>query len=145
MWNTLAATIKMLHPGQTVEGDYPCEYYCLWRLSLWALLLCSVTRCDITMGNDIARDIHCDITISNDIARIIHCDITRVMTLLGMSIVTSQSVIALLCVYIMTSQCTMALLWASFIMYYYFQLLYCCFPGKLFKIIHSTLKSTPNQ
>ncbi len=26
------------------------------------------THYDITMGNDIARDIHCDVTMSNDVA-----------------------------------------------------------------------------
>ncbi len=34
------------------------------------------THYDITMGNDVARDVHCEITMSNDIARDIHCDIT---------------------------------------------------------------------
>ncbi len=40
-------------------GDYPCEHYLLWRLSLWALLLYSMTHYDITMGSGIARDVHC--------------------------------------------------------------------------------------
>ncbi len=31
---------------------------------------------DITMGNDIARNVHYKITMGNDIARDIHCDIT---------------------------------------------------------------------
>ncbi len=31
---------------------------------------------DITMGNDLARDIHCDVTISNDIAMCIYHGIT---------------------------------------------------------------------
>ncbi len=30
--------------------------------------LCSMTHYDITMGNDIAKDIHCDVTMSNDVA-----------------------------------------------------------------------------
>ncbi len=51
-------------------------HYILWRLPLYALLLCSMAHYDITMCNDIARDIHCDITMGNDIARDIHCDIT---------------------------------------------------------------------
>ncbi len=32
------------------------------------------THYNITMGNDIARDVHCEITMSNDVARDIHCD-----------------------------------------------------------------------
>ncbi len=35
-----------------------------------------VTHYDITMGNDVTRDVQCEITMGNDIARDIHCDIT---------------------------------------------------------------------
>ncbi len=49
------------------DGDYPRVHYFLWRLPLCQLLSCSMTQYDITMGNDIASDIHCDITMSNDI------------------------------------------------------------------------------
>ncbi len=38
--------------------------------------LCSMTHDDITMGNDIARDVHCNITMGNHIAKYIHCDNT---------------------------------------------------------------------
>ncbi len=31
---------------------------------------------DITMGNDVARDVHCEITMGNNVARDIHCDVT---------------------------------------------------------------------
>ncbi len=41
----------------------------------YALILCDIQACDlwmathdITMGNDIARDVHCEITMSNDVA-----------------------------------------------------------------------------
>ncbi len=34
------------------------------------------TYYDITMGNDIARDVHCEITMGNDIGRDIRCDAT---------------------------------------------------------------------
>ncbi len=34
------------------------------------------THYDITMGNDIARDVHSEITMDNNIARDIHCDVT---------------------------------------------------------------------
>ncbi len=43
--------------------------------SQWVMTL-QYIHCDITMSNDIARDIDCDITMGNDIARDIHCDIT---------------------------------------------------------------------
>ncbi len=35
-----------------------------------------VTHYDITMDNDVARDVHCKITMGNDVARDIHCDVT---------------------------------------------------------------------
>ncbi len=34
------------------------------------------TQYDITMGNDVARDVHCEITMGNAIAIDIHCDVT---------------------------------------------------------------------
>ncbi len=34
------------------------------------------THYDITMGNDIARDVHCEITMCNDVASDIHYDVT---------------------------------------------------------------------
>ncbi len=61
-----------------------------------------VTHYDITMGNDVARDIHCDVTMSNDIAMCtyhgITMHVTRVMTLLCVDL------------HIMASQCIMTLL-----------------------------------
>ncbi len=42
-----------------------------------ALLLCSMTHCDITMGDDVARDANCNITMGNDTARDIHCEVTK--------------------------------------------------------------------
>ncbi len=58
----------------------------MWVLQLCTQLLCSMTRYDITMGNDVARDVHCNITMGNDahcnitmgndIARDIHCGVT---------------------------------------------------------------------
>jgi hypothetical protein len=41
-----------------------------------ALLLCSMTHYDITMGHDIARGTHCDITMSNGITRVTNHDVT---------------------------------------------------------------------
>ncbi len=36
--------------------------------SQWVMTLLRMPYCGITMGNNIARDIHCDITVGNDIA-----------------------------------------------------------------------------
>ncbi len=33
----------------------------------WTLLLCSMTHYDITIGNDVARDVHCEIIRSHGI------------------------------------------------------------------------------
>ncbi len=41
-----------------------------------ALLLCSMTHYDITMGDDVARDANCNITIGIDVPIPNHCDIT---------------------------------------------------------------------
>ncbi len=63
-------------------GDHPCAHYFLWILPLCALLLCSMTHSDITMGHDVVRDaalwhnngdnvtrdIHYDVTMDNDVA-----------------------------------------------------------------------------
>ncbi len=39
-----------------------------WRSPLSALLLCSMTHYDITMGNGVGRNIHCDVKKSNDVS-----------------------------------------------------------------------------
>ncbi len=82
LWCTITWISILISPMEitpvstTFCWDYPCEHYFLWRLPLWALLLCSITHYDITMGNDIARNVHCDITMSNDIAMCTYHDIT---------------------------------------------------------------------
>ncbi len=38
------------------DGDHPCAHYFLWILPLCALLICSMTHYDITMGHDVVRD-----------------------------------------------------------------------------------------
>ncbi len=48
----------------------------LWILPLCALLLCSMTHYDITMGHDVDRDAPLWHTISNNVARDIHYDVT---------------------------------------------------------------------
>ncbi len=64
-------------------GLFSCDLHILdlrWRshlCSLLALLLCSMTHYDITIGHNIVRDArHCGTTMGNNIARDIHCDIT---------------------------------------------------------------------
>ncbi len=31
---------------------------------------------DITLGNEVVKDVHCEITMGNDVARYIYCDVT---------------------------------------------------------------------
>ncbi len=46
---------------------------------------CSMTHYDITIGNDVARDVHCDIIIGHDIVMgayhdvTMHADVTRTL------------------------------------------------------------------
>ncbi len=51
-----------------------------WRSIRWVEInqydITMATLYDITMGNDIARDVHSEITMDNNIARDIHCDVT---------------------------------------------------------------------
>ncbi len=47
----------------TFCGDYPCVHYFMSTTSIFYM-----THYDITMGNNIARDIHCDVTMSNEVA-----------------------------------------------------------------------------
>ncbi len=56
----------------------PVVHYCLWILPLCTLLLCSMTHYDITMGNDVAMDIHCDVTMSSDVMHTSQCIIMLV-------------------------------------------------------------------
>ncbi len=70
------------------SGDHPCAHYFLWILPLCALLLCSMTHYDITMGNDVVRDVAQQ----------------WVTTLLGTFIMTSQWIMTLLCIHNMASQ-----------------------------------------
>ncbi len=48
----------------------------LWILHLCALLLCSMTHYDITMGHDVVWYAHCGTTMGNYVARDIHYDVT---------------------------------------------------------------------
>ncbi len=63
----MACFLHDLHT-EISDREYPCKHYILWRLLVWELLLYSMIHYDITMGNDVARDILCDVTMSNDIA-----------------------------------------------------------------------------
>ncbi len=84
-------------------GLFSCDLYILdlwWRSPLYlllALLLCSMTHYDITMGHDIVRD-------APIVAK------QWVTALLGTTIVTSQWIMTLLCVHNMASQWIMTLL-----------------------------------
>ncbi len=41
----------------------------------WTLHFCSMTHCDITMGNDVARNVYCDIIIGHGITMVTYLDI----------------------------------------------------------------------
>ncbi len=42
---------------------------------MWTLRFCSMTHYDITIGNEVARDVHCDIIIGHDVIGTYH-DVT---------------------------------------------------------------------
>ncbi len=73
------------------------------------------THYDITMGNDVARDVHCEITIGNDIARDIHCDVTMSndVAMCTYHAITMHNDVAMnLFYYVFSALClTMILLW----------------------------------
>ncbi len=78
------ACFHVISISMIFDGDYPCAHHFMWRLPLSTLLLCSMTHYDITMGNNVARDIHCDVRISNDITM---CTSQYITTLLWTSFV----------------------------------------------------------
>ncbi len=43
---------------------------------IWTLRFCSTTHYDITIGNDVARDVHCDIIMGYDVAMRTYHDVT---------------------------------------------------------------------
>ncbi len=73
----------------------------------------TTTHYDITMGNDIARDVYCEITMGNDIARNIHCDVTMSndVTICTYGIIMQLSIMNLF-YYVFSALCLiMILLW----------------------------------
>ncbi len=45
-------------------------------ITLWTLLFCSMTHYDITIGNDVARDVHCNIIMGHDVVIGTYHDVT---------------------------------------------------------------------
>ncbi len=45
-------------------------------ITLWTLLFCSMTHYDITIGNDVARDVHSDIIMDHDVVLGTYHDVT---------------------------------------------------------------------
>ncbi len=45
-------------------------------ITLWTLLFCSMTHYDITIGNDVTRDVHCDIIMGHDVVIGTYHDVT---------------------------------------------------------------------
>ncbi len=50
------ACFHMISTSLISGGGHPCAHYFSWRLPLCALLLCSMTKYDTTMGTLVARD-----------------------------------------------------------------------------------------
>ncbi len=54
--------------------------FCKWRsirpVEINQYEITMSTHYDITMGNNVAKDVHCEITIGNDIAKDIYCNVT---------------------------------------------------------------------
>ncbi len=75
------------------NGDQSGQWRSISMTSQWPIFITSQwdAHCEITMGNDIARDIHCDVTMN----------------------------MMLLCLH-MASQCIITLLWTFSIMYFLF-------------------------
>ncbi len=45
-------------------------------ITLWTILLCSMTHYDIPIANDVARDVHCDIIMGHDVVIGTYHDVT---------------------------------------------------------------------
>ncbi len=68
-------------------------FYVIYRFDIsdWrSIRPVEINHYDITMGNDVARDVHCNITMGNDVARMYIVKSQWVMMLLGMRNMTSQ-------------------------------------------------------
>ncbi len=102
MWSPYPRSLIEITPVSTTFcGDYPCEYYFLWRLSLWTLLFVEIIPVCTTFCGDypyehyflwrlslcalrfgrlspcaliLCSRTHYDITKNNGTARNIHCD-----------------------------------------------------------------------
>ncbi len=75
-----------------MESPYPdfqlrfrSEHYFLWESHSGHYFFCSMTHYDITIGNDVARDVHCDIIMGHDVVMgtyhdaTIHTDVARTL------------------------------------------------------------------
>ncbi len=55
-------------------------------ITLWTIRFCSMTHYDISIANDVARDVHCDMIIGHDVMGTygvrMHNDVTRMYVLL---------------------------------------------------------------
>ncbi len=45
-------------------------------ITLWILIFCFMTHYDITIGNDVARDVHCDIIMGHNVVIGTYHDVT---------------------------------------------------------------------
>ncbi len=45
-------------------------------ITLWIIRFCSMTHYDITIANDVSRDVHCDIIMGHDVVMGTYHDVT---------------------------------------------------------------------
>ncbi len=100
MWYTGMCSLNGDQTGQwksiSMTSQWPVIMTSQWSVimtSQWPVIMTShhvmtllkMPHCDVTMGNDVARDIHCDVTMSNDATMCTYHSI--VMTLLWTSFI----------------------------------------------------------
>ncbi len=80
----MACFERNLHT-QISGGDSVLSTTFCW-ITLWTIYFCSLTHYDITITNDITRDVHCDIIMDHDVAMgtyhyvTMQTDIARMLT-----------------------------------------------------------------
>ncbi len=72
--HTMACFEWNLHT-QILHGDSVLSSTCC-GITLWTMRLFSLTHYDITIANDLARDVHCDIIIGHDVIMGTYHDVT---------------------------------------------------------------------
>ncbi len=66
----------VLNPYPDFWWRFRSEHYFLWGSHCGQYAFCSMTHYDITIGNDVARDVHCYIIMSHDVVMCTYHDVT---------------------------------------------------------------------